>query len=91
MGKKGKRRGPSGECDCTEMRELVVHYIDEEVSAEMRQRVLVHIQDCEVCARLLYSLKRTVHYCQIEPGFDVPVGAHQRLWQRLRQLLPPGE
>ncbi len=91
MGKKGKKKAAGGGWGCAELSEWVCFYVEGEVSAEVRQQILLHIQTCRSCARLVRSLKRTVHYCQIEPGCEVPETAHHRLWQMLRRLLPPGQ
>ncbi|MGQ9707485.1 MAG: anti-sigma factor family protein [bacterium] len=80
--KKGKAIG-----GCAELKEWAALYVEGEISEENRQQLLIHIQTCSNCAHLVRSLKRTVHYCQIEPGRDVPQDAHQRLWQSLRRLL----
>lgn len=85
MKKKGKMLKAT--CDCAELEEWAVLYVDGEVSGEIRERLLIHIQTCSNCAQLVRSLQRTVHYCQIECGWDVPQKAHERLWQTLRNLI----
>ncbi len=88
MKDKGKRKKAT--CDCVELEEWAVLYVEGEVSEEIRQRLLIHIQSCAHCAHLVRSLKRTVHYCRIECGRDVPQQAHERLWQTIRNLLGSG-
>ncbi|MCX7732339.1 MAG: zf-HC2 domain-containing protein [candidate division WOR-3 bacterium] len=74
-------------CDCTELETLAVQFVDGELEDEQRQRLLIHIQTCYRCARLVRSLKRTVHYCHLETGPEVPETAHRQLWQRLQEVL----
>ncbi|MEO0069737.1 MAG: zf-HC2 domain-containing protein [candidate division WOR-3 bacterium] len=73
-------------CECAELKEWIALYIEGEASGEIRQQLLLHIQSCGMCARFVRSLKRVVHYCQIEPGWDVPQRAHERLWQAIEEL-----
>jgi anti-sigma factor RsiW len=87
---KGRGRKKKSTCDCAELKEWAALYVEGEVSEEIRQQLLFHIQTCSNCAHLVRSLKRTVHYCQIEPGWDVPQNAHERLWQSLKKLLDQG-
>lgn len=86
MRRKRHRIPESEKCDCAELKEWVALYIEGEASGEIRQQLLIHIQSCLLCAKMVRSLKRVVHYCQIEPGWDVPQKAHERLWQALREL-----
>lgn len=86
--RQNRRRVEQG-CDCLELEELAVRFVDGELEAEQRQRLLVHIQSCRHCARLVRSLKRTVHFCHLETDPEVPENAHRQLWQRLEQLLRP--
>ncbi len=74
-------------CDCTELETLALLFVDGELEDEQRQQLLIHIQTCYRCARLVRSLKRTVHYCHLETGPEVPETAHRQLWQRLREML----
>lgn len=91
---KGKGRGKraartmnkSGGC-CAEFEEWVMRFVDGELESEQRRQLLIHIQSCYNCARLVRSLKRTVHFCQLEPGWEVPEPTHRRLWERLKEIL----
>ncbi|MGB9742937.1 MAG: anti-sigma factor family protein [candidate division WOR-3 bacterium] len=101
-GKRGKEKGQSAGqfaaeafghqftepgCDCVELRELALLFVDGELEPEARRRVLIHIQECRNCARLVRSLKRTVHFCHLETDWVVPEQAHRRLWERLEMIV----
>ncbi len=83
--RKFKDEGKSCDTECVQISQWVAFYIEGEAAPEIRQQLLIHIQSCAACARLVRSLKRLVDYCSIEPGWDVPERAHKLLWEALRQ------
>lgn len=76
----------SGSCDCVELQEWALLFVEGELPDESRCQLLVHIQTCTACARLVRTLKKTVHLCRLEPGTVVPEKTHRQLWQTIRQL-----
>lgn len=89
--RKHDKSTPEQGCDCTELETLALLFVDGELEDEPRQRLLIHIQTCHRCARLVRSLKRTVHYCHLETDPEVPETAHRQLWQRLREIFKSAE
>ncbi len=75
-----------GFCTCVDLQEWALLFVDGDLPDEPRRQLLIHIQVCNNCARLVRSLKRTVHLCHLEPGPEVPEKTHQKLWQVIREV-----
>jgi anti-sigma factor RsiW len=62
---------------CTETRELLSDYVDGELSAKTRRRVLRHLLMCRRCRAVLWSLRQTIAGLQalgsVEPAPDSSV------------------
>lgn len=91
---KKKPRAPQpdalGECgECAELESWVGLYLEGEAPAEIKQHLLIHIQTCRACARLVRTVQRTIHFCRLEPGWDVPSDVHERLWTTIKHRLKP--
>ena len=72
------------ECtECRELAELLVDYLDGEETVEVRARIMVHLETCEECARLLWRVRQVVSYCRLETDCDMPGVVHRRLWEVL--------
>jgi len=85
MRKKVKKE--AGICECLEIQEWAVRFVEGDLGEKERQELLIHIQSCYQCARLVRSLKRTVHLCQLIPNYDVPEHTHHRLWENLKKAI----
>ncbi|MEO0079457.1 MAG: hypothetical protein ABIK44_02110 [candidate division WOR-3 bacterium] len=83
-----KRRKSMQECrECAELLEWASACIEGDATEELRRELMIHVSSCTACARLFRSLKRVVHFCQLETGCDVPGEVHERLWIAIRQEL----
>ena len=85
--------------ECKECRQRLSEYLDQELSAELRQAVERHLAECTDCVRELEALRQMVAGVKellaaaVSEGFrravwekiDAPRG-----WARLRRLLEPG-
>lgn len=84
--KKPKKQTAEGH-ECTESHELIAQYMGGGADDELTCALLLHAQSCKKCARLLRSLKRLVHYCQLEPNCEMPVTVRKELWVTIRRDL----
>jgi len=83
-----KRGNRLQECrECAELLEWASAYLEGDATDELRRELLIHVQSCATCARMYRSLKRVVHFCQLETGHDVPSVVHERLWLAIREEL----
>ncbi len=85
--KKKKKGTAQKTCDCSELADWIALYIENEAPSEMRKEIILHLQTCRSCATFVRTLRRTIAYCQIETDWDLPADAHDRLWQRLKDIL----
>jgi hypothetical protein len=85
MRKRKKQTAESHEC--TEGHELIARYMGGDSDDELTRALLLHAQSCRKCAGLLRSLKRLVHYCQLEPNCEMPVTVRKDLWATIRRDL----
>jgi len=82
------------ECpECAELLEALSEYIEGGLAEELRSEVVMHAQTCPQCGRLLFSLRRLIAYCQVQPNCEMPAQVRQQLWIAIRQELysPPGD
>lgn len=84
-----KKKKQKQTCECAELEAWAALYVEGEAPAVIKQHLLLHIQTCRSCARLVRSLQRTVHYCHLETGCEIPARAHEKLWDILKRHLKP--
>lgn len=79
--------GTPHDVDCTEIIERVYVYLDGELSAEERQQIRVHLDECGPCLRrfgLEQEVKALVARCCRDD--HAPSGLRERVLVRLRQV-----
>lgn len=84
-----KRKKQHKTWECSELTKWVALYVEGEVPAVIKQHLLLHIQTCRSCSRLVRSLQRTVNYCHLETDCEIPARVHEKLWDVLRKHLKP--
>ncbi|MGQ9678785.1 MAG: anti-sigma factor family protein [bacterium] len=82
-----KKKHKNGTCECAELRAWAALYVEGETPEVIKQHLLLHIQNCRSCAKLVRSLQRTVNYCRLETDCEVPDQAHEKLWHLLERHL----
>lgn len=58
--------------DCSEVRDLIHAFVDEELSADERQAVAAHLVDCRTCGQALAELQRLRRSLAAAGTFPVP-------------------
>ena len=76
--------------DCQELVDWLVQYIEGEMELEAQRQLLLHIQTCRQCAEILRSMKRTVHFCHLQPSCEMPRAVHEELWVSIRREIRLG-
>ena len=74
---------------CQELLELVTDYVEEELSAPVRNRLEAHVGDCEHCEKHLDAMRQTVKALRNLPEASLSQEAKHglvsmfRRWKRL--------
>ena len=69
--------------DCKHVWQYISAYIDDEVDAELRERIERHLETCEIWSAVLDSTRTVVVLVADDRVFERPVGFSQRLHERL--------
>ena len=71
--------------DCQHVWQYISAYIDEELDAELRERIERHLETCEICSAVLDSTRNVIVLVADDRVFELPAGFSQRLHDRLDQ------
>ena len=64
---------------CQRVLQELSNYIDNEVSAALREQIESHLKTCRHCSVVLDTTKRTVRIYSDEGTLEVPAGYSERL------------
>ena len=73
--------------DCRHVWPYISDYIDGSVTPEERQAIERHLEHCEVCSAILYSVHNILVLTADDRVFRLPLGYSDRLHERIRQEL----
>ena len=65
--------------DCTEVREQLGDYVDNEMLAEICRELEAHLKHCRDCRVEVDSIKKTIVLYQSEGKVEVPAGVSSQL------------
>jgi anti-sigma factor RsiW len=71
--------------DCKHVWQYISAYIDDELDAELRQRIERHLETCEICSAVLDSTRNVIVLIADDRVFELPAGFSQRLHDRLNK------
>jgi predicted anti-sigma-YlaC factor YlaD len=71
------------EISCLDVWREISNYIDEVVSAELRQRIEEHLKVCEHCTAIYDGTRNVVKLVADGKAYELPAGFSDRLRQRL--------
>jgi anti-sigma factor RsiW len=75
---------------CKEVRRELSNYIDNEISAEMREILEAHLSNCRHCAAIVDGTRNILVLIADDRAFPLPVGFSERLHLRLQRELGAG-
>ena len=81
---KGRYRGV---LNCTEVVELVVEYLEGDLSPEVRADMLSHLEDCRYCREFLREYQRTSVITREALAESMPAELEERLVRFLRSRI----
>ena len=73
--------------DCKHIWRELSHYLDGEISPDVRRDIEAHVAQCRHCAALLDSTHNVIVLIADERRFELPVGFSARLRERLEKEL----
>jgi Putative zinc-finger len=73
------------EISCVEVWREISNYLNEEISAEMRERMEAHFKVCAHCTAVLDGTRNVVELIGDGRVFPVPDGFSKRLYKKLQK------
>jgi len=71
------------EVDCYRVRRELVNWMEDDLTADLRAQVDLHLQNCQHCTAVYDGARNVVRLLSDEKAFDLPPGISDRLYQRL--------
>jgi len=68
---------------CEEVRQELANYMEEDVPAELRQRIENHFLTCDGCYAIYDGLRKIVRLIGSNDVIELPSGFSRRLYQRI--------
>jgi Putative zinc-finger len=73
------------EISCVEVWREISNYLEDEVSAELRERMEEHFKVCAHCTAVFDGMRNVVHLVGDGQVFHMPEGFGKRLYDRIRK------
>jgi Putative zinc-finger len=83
---KKKAKMPTIEISCVEVWREISNYLDNEISAELRERMEAHFKGCAHCTAVLDGTRNVVKLVGDGKAFQIPDGFSKRLYTKVQKL-----
>jgi hypothetical protein len=83
---KKKAKMPTIEISCVEVWREISSYLDNEISAELRERMEAHFKGCAHCTAVLDGTRNVVKLVGDGKAFQIPDGFSKRLYRKVQKL-----
>jgi anti-sigma factor RsiW len=77
---------PTIEISCVEVWREISNYLDNEISAELRERMEAHFKGCAHCTAVLDGTRNVVKLVGDGKAFQIPDGFSKRLYRKVQKL-----
>jgi anti-sigma factor RsiW len=77
---------PTIEISCIEVWREISNYLDNEISAELRERMEAHFKGCAHCTAVLDGTRNVVKLVGDGKAFQIPDGFSKRLYRKVQKL-----
>jgi anti-sigma factor RsiW len=74
------------EISCVEVWREISNYLDNEISAELRERMEAHFKGCAHCTAVLDGTRNVVKLVGDGKAFQIPDGFSKRLYRKVQKL-----
>jgi len=75
---------PTIEISCLEVWREISNYLDDEISAEMRERMEAHFKECAHCTAVLDGTRNVVGLVGDGRLFQMPEGFSKQIYKKLQ-------
>lgn len=75
--------------DCRKALELLSDFVDDELTAELRQAIERHLARCPRCTVVFDTTRLTLRIVSEAEPFEVPLDVRMRLYARLHEIMAP--
>lgn len=83
-----RRRSPTTiEISCVEVWREISNYLENDISADLRNRMEAHFKSCAHCRAVLDGAKNVVELVGDGRVFQMPEGFSKRLYKKLQKFL----
>lgn len=83
-----RRRNPTTiEISCVEVWREISNYLENDISADLRDRMEAHFKSCAHCKAVLDGAKNVVELVGDGRVFQMPDGFSERLYKKLQKFL----
>ena len=72
--------------ECKHVWDYISDYLDDSLSAESRDLVQRHLENCQICSAILDSTRNIMVLTADDHVFELPVGFSERLHNRLETV-----
>jgi anti-sigma factor RsiW len=83
---KKKAKMATIEISCVEVWREISNYLDNEISAELRERMEAHFKGCAHCTAVLDGTRNVVKLVGDGKAFQIPDGFSKRLYRKVQKL-----
>jgi len=73
--------------NCEKFSLYISEYLDGELSHEICEEIIEHIEVCPKCKKMHYAYSRIITFCHHCCEIPVPENVHAELWQALHDML----
>jgi|SRR5215469_1242272 len=73
--------------DCKEVWKQISNFLDDELPSDLRATMVAHLRECAHCTAVLDGTRNVVQLLGDGRVFEVPAGAGQRLYRKLKKSL----
>ena len=70
--------------NCRDLLAELGNYLDDQVAAELRQELEIHLEHCHTCQVLVDSTRKTVGIVTNSQCFELPAGISGRIMAKIR-------
>jgi anti-sigma factor RsiW len=76
--------------NCNEVIAELANYLDDQIAAEIRRELEVHLAHCQTCRALVDSTRKTITIVTESRSFELPESVSARILERIKTRVRQG-